>query len=272
MLSVSKLSYAYPLPSGGKIEALKDISFSLQAGDIAGLTGPTGSGKSTLLLLLTGVIKPDAGEIRWNTNEETAHTTGKQRLGLLLQNPDKQLFGLTVEKDVAFSLKHSGLSPKEQESRARAAILRMGLDWDTLRDQPPFALSGGEKRRVALAGVLAGEAPVLLFDEPFAGLDPLARKAFHQTLQELAAEGKAILVVSHSTEDLCACATRILELRDGRLIIDSTPGECYGTQAQPRGFAAQIAALLRTKGMELPEGILTVDSLMEALTKGGSCQ
>jgi energy-coupling factor transport system ATP-binding protein len=195
----------------------------------------------------------------------------------VFQYPECQLFETTVEKDVAFGLKHSGLSTAEKQARVRWALETVGFSFEKVHDQPPMGLSGGEKRRVAIAGVLAAKPEYLILDEPIAGLDPLGREAFLQLITELNRGGMTILMVSHNADCLGAYARRLLVLEDGQLVRDGTPEEIYADLDWMRAHRLGVpqsrtaAALLKQGGLDIPQDIASYDALLAAVlcAKGG---
>ncbi len=275
-IEVNHLSYTYDCGTAQAVYALRDISFRIEDGEYVGIMGHTGCGKSTLIQLIAGLIPPSSGQILfdgtdiWDRKYDRTHL--RSSVGIVFQQPEFQLFETTLEKDVAFSLKHSGLDRKAVCARVRHALELMGFDYDTVRSESPLALSGGEKRRIAIAGVLAAEPRVLIFDEPIAGLDPRGREEFLALTDRLHREGVTILIVSHNADALAEHAGRILVLDSGKLIADASPAEIAATIPGCEGEIHRIARILRERDL-LPEASIVsrevlADAIADAL-KGG---
>jgi energy-coupling factor transport system ATP-binding protein len=274
-IKVENLSYFYEQPFGEKVDALKNVSFSIAAGDFAGIMGHTGCGKTTLIQLLAGLRVPAGGRIYLNGEDINAKGYDKsglrQKIGVVFQYPEYQLFATTVEKDVAFGLKHSGLRRQEVTARVQWALETMGFDFAKIRNQSPLALSGGEKRRVAIAGVIVRKPEILIFDEPIAGLDPYGRENFMRFVAEMNQAGTTIIIASHNMEALAGYTRRLLVLEKGRLI-DSGPTREVFLRLQQRDEGAfgqtnaqRIAALLAEGNLALSPAVVTYDDLLSAL-------
>jgi energy-coupling factor transport system ATP-binding protein len=256
VLNVEHLSHVYAPGTPYEKVALADVSFTVEAGEFVGLIGHTGSGKSTLMQHLNGLLTPTSGRILMGGDDihESKELTRAARfaVGLVFQYPEYQLFEETVYKDIAFGPKNMGLDKDEIDRRVRSAAKMVGLSEDNL-DQSPFALSGGQKRRVALAGVFAMEPQVLILDEPMAGLDPKGREDIFACIRRYHEEhGTTILFVTHSMEDAAKMASRILVMDGGRLILDGTPEEVF----------RQSDLLLRS-GLDIPQVTQVVRALRE---------
>ena len=274
-LEIKNLSYIYEQNAAAAKKALDDVSVTLDSSEFVGLIGHTGSGKSTFVQMLNGLLKPTEGTVLFNG--ENVHEKGykirdlRRRVGLVFQYPEYQLFEETVLKDVCFGPKNMGLSKEEQEIRAKKAIALVGLS-EQYYDQSPFELSGGEKRRVAIAGILAMEPDVLVLDEPTAGLDPQGRDEILDQIAKLNHDaGIGVVLVSHSMEDVAKYASRILVFSEGRLRFDGTPREVFAhyKEMEEMGLSAPqvtyIAEALREKGFDLPKDLLTVDEAADAI-------
>lgn len=256
--------------------ALRDVSVSVRAGEFVAVMGRAGCGKTTLLQIMAGLLTPSEGAVLLDGEDVNGASFDKTRLrravGVVFQYPEHQLFATTVEKDVAFALRGLKLSRQERAQHVRAALAQVGLDYDTLHAQPPFALSGGEKRRVAIAGVLAAQPMFLLLDEPFAGLDPLARDALLELLLRLHAQGTGIVLISHNADIVGECAQRLWALRDGRLLWDGSAREALRDAAllPELGLAtcapARIAHMLAQRGVQLGSTPTRYSELLEKLT------
>lgn len=234
-MQVKNLSYIYSAGTPFEHKALDNVSFSLNAGEFVGIIGHTGSGKSTLMQQLNGLLKPTSGQILLNGEDiwkDKAFTrSARFRVGLVFQYPEYQLFEETVYKDIAFGPKNMGLSEQEIDRRVREAAGFVGIKPEQL-DVSPFDLSGGQKRRVAIAGVIAMEPEVLILDEPTAGLDPIGRAEILENIQHYRhAKNATILMVSHSMEDVARLTDRLLVLNGSHLAMDGTPDEVFSNAA-----------------------------------------
>jgi cobalt/nickel transport system ATP-binding protein len=223
-IQVQALGYRYDDGTA----ALHELSFQIAAGECVALIGANGAGKSTLLLNLAGQLMPTEGEVRVAGHRVLASqlTAVRQALGLVFQDPDDQLFMPTVEEDVAFGPRNQGLNDDEVEQRVTAALGTVGLE--AVRHRPPFRLSGGEKKRAAIAGVLAMQPPILVLDEPTSGLDPWARR---QLMQLLATLKQTRLIASHDVDLVLALCSRCLLMADGRVVADGPTGEILSDAA-----------------------------------------
>jgi energy-coupling factor transport system ATP-binding protein len=231
-IKVRNLRYVYNAGMPGETVALDDVSFDVPDGMMLGVIGRTGSGKSTLLQHLNGLLKPESGEIYIDgeciTDGKARMTEMRRRVGLVFQYPEYQLFEETVSKDVAFGPKNLGLDEEETEKRVRMAIELVGLDYDEIKDKSPFDLSGGMKRRVAIAGVIAMEPKVLILDEPTAGLDPSAHRDILSMIRRIHDEMGIILIfVSHNMGDVASMSDRVLVMSGGRIVLDGSPEEVF---------------------------------------------
>lgn len=244
--------------------ALRHVSFSLREGEILGVAGHTGSGKSTLVRHMNALACPTQGRVlleRADMSDKRTAACARRRVGLVFQYPESQLFAATVYDDVAFGPRNAGLDAHEVDACVREALQRVQLDFDDLSPRSPFALSGGQQRRVALAGVLATKPQVLVLDEPAAGLDPAARADVLALVGDLRAQGLTIVMVSHSMEDLAQLADRILVLHDGRISRVGTPAEVMSDPASLQAAGLDVPAphalalRLRARGLDLPAAL-----------------
>ena len=231
ILEVKNLTYIYSAGTPFEHKALDDISFSVERGEFIGIIGHTGSGKSTLMQQLNGLLKPTAGTVLrdgqdiWSDKKLTRQA--RFRVGLVFQYPEYQLFEETVYKDIAFGPKNMGLSPEEVDRRVREAAGFVGLTEQQL-EVSPFDLSGGQKRRVAIAGVIAMEPEVLILDEPTAGLDPVGRSEILGNIQSYRkAKNATIMMVSHSMEDVARLTDRLLVMNGSKLAMDAPPAQVF---------------------------------------------
>jgi len=277
-IEVRHLTHTYGEGSALHTVALNDVSFTIEDGEFVGIVGHTGSGKSTLVQHLNGLLKPTSGQVLVDgedlNGEKVNRRALRQRIGLVFQYPEYQLFEETVAKDIAFGPKNQGLSAKEIDARVRHAMSSVHLDYDKYAEKSPFELSGGQMRRVAIAGVLAMEPSVLILDEPTAGLDPRGRDRILTMLEELRArEHTTVLMVSHSMEDMARLATRLLVISEGRLAADGTPREIFSRPGLMTSVgldipeAARLCGVLRSRGYNLPEDLYRPEELREHLLR-----
>lgn len=269
------LNYVYGGGTAFEQHALFDVNLEIEDGEFVGLIGHTGSGKSTLIQHLNGLIKASAGELYYNG--ENIYSQGydmkqlRSKVGLVFQYPEHQLFEVDVLTDVCFGPKNQGLSSEEAEARAKKALEQVGLD-PFYYKQSPFELSGGQKRRVAIAGVLAMEPEVLILDEPTAGLDPRGRDEILDQIDRLHRERHmTIILVSHSMEDVARYADRLIVMNHGQKVFDGAPKEVFRhyRELETMGLAApQITYLvhdLKARGIDIDDGITTVAEAREAI-------
>ena len=274
-IQVDDLCYTYGEGTALERQALKHVSFEIKDGEFVGLIGHTGSGKSTLIQHLNGLIKPTSGDIKYNG--VSIYSQGyklkdlRSKVGLVFQYPEYQLFEADVFTDVCFGPKNLGLSQEEIEKRARHALKLVGLD-EKYYKQSPFELSGGQKRRVAIAGVLAMRPEMMILDEPTAGLDPQGRDEILGQIERLNREhGLTILVVSHSMEDMARYVDRVMVMNDGVKMFDDTPREVFRhyKELEKIGLAApQITYIvqgLRERGIPIADSITTVEEARDAI-------
>lgn len=277
-IKINNLTHIYMADSPFEKKALDDVSLEIQDGQFVALIGHTGSGKSTLIQHINGLLKPNSGEIVIDgediTRKDAKLTEIRKKVGLVFQYPEYQLFEETIEKDIEFGPRNLGLSQEEISSRVKRAMKIVGLDYKTYKDKSPFELSGGQKRRVAIAGVVAMEPKVLILDEPTAGLDPKGRDEILGQIRQLHKEyNMTIILVSHSMEDVAKVADRIIVMSKGKCVLDGKPFEVFKEidTLESIGLAApQIAYLmreLRQKGFDIEENVFTVEQAKEVLVK-----
>ncbi|NLW17330.1 MAG: energy-coupling factor transporter ATPase [Firmicutes bacterium] len=285
-ITVRNLSSIYSPGTPFEIRALDNISLTIGAGEFIGIIGPTGSGKSTLVQHFNGLMHPSQGEVLVDgqnlADRKTDLRAVRQRVGLIFQYPEHQLFEETVFADVAFGPKNQGVPEEELPERVHEALSLVGLDPDTIVDRSPFELSGGQMRRVAIAGVLAMRPQVLVLDEPTAGLDPQARDELLNQLQQLhSRSGMTIILVSHSMEDIARVATRLIVLHRGRIIADGTPREVFAQAKMLMDVGlgvpqvTELMLALRERGYNVPPVALTVQeagAIILGLSHGGEGQ
>ena len=268
-IQLNHLTHVYNEGTTFEKVALNDVTLEIQTGEFIGLIGHTGSGKSTLIQHLNGIISPSSGEILLdgeNIHKDKAKLKEvRRRIGLAFQYPEYQLFEMTVYKDVAFGPTNLGLSAEQIHENVVAALNIVGID-ETFYEKSPFELSGGQKRRVAIAGVLAMNPEVLILDEPTAGLDPKGR-------DEILAAIHKLHLVSHSMEDVARLVDRIIVMHKGKVAVTGTPREIFShpMELEQMGLAAPqvsyVFAKLKEKGYDVPTDIYTVEEARDALLK-----
>ena len=283
ILEVKNLTYTYGVGSPFEKTAVKDISLSVEKGEIIGIIGHTGSGKSTFVRMLNGLTKPTSGQVLiegrdiWEKPKEIRKYRFK--VGMVFQYPEYQLFEETVYKDISFGPSNMGKSQEEIDKAVRTAAKFTGIS-DELLDKSPFDLSGGEKRRAAIAGVIAMDPDVVIFDEPTAGLDPLGRELLlSQIVQYHKERNNTILLVSHSIEDIASIADRIIVLNHSELVMFDTPKVVFSKVEQLEEMGLRVPQItkimlaLKEKGYDISDGILTVEQafyeLVDLLKKEG---
>ncbi len=277
-IEVIHVTHTYMPGSPFQSTAIHDVSFTINDGEFVGIIGHTGSGKSTLIQHFNGLLPPTEGKIVVDglslQDPSTSKKTVRQKVGLVFQYPEHQLFEETVAKDIAFGPKNLGLPEDEINQRVKKAFLQVGLDYDTYADRSPFELSGGQMRRVAIAGVLAMKPEVLVLDEPTAGLDPSGRDDILQMIKALHEEEKiTIIMVSHSMDDISKLATRILVMSEGKIVADGTPKEIFSQKNFMESIglgvpqAAQLAHALRYSGWDVPTDVYTTEEVARYITQ-----
>ena len=260
ILEVKNLCHTYSAGTPFEHNALKDVSFSVERGEFIGVIGHTGSGKSTLVQHLNGLLKPTAGQVLldgkniWSDKRFTRES--RFRVGLVFQYPEYQLFEETVYKDIAFGPKNMGLQPDQIDRRVREAAGFVGITEEQL-EVSPFDLSGGQKRRVAIAGVIAMEPEVLILDEPTAGLDPEGREEILRNIESYRqAKNATIMMISHSMNDVARLTERLLVMNGAELAMDGTPFEVFGRAQELLDMGLDIPELthlfLKLRNMGLP--------------------
>ena len=283
-IKLQDVTHVYNPESPFEKEALSNVTLHIPKGEFVGLIGHTGSGKSTLIQHLNGLMKPTAGKVYINGKDihskEIQLKDIRQQVGLVFQYPEYQLFEMTIYKDVAFGPKNMGLSEEEVKERVNTALGMVNIEED-MYEKSPFELSGGQKRRVAIAGVLAMKPDILILDEPTAGLDPKGREEIldqiakmHRTL------GITVILVSHSMEDVARYVDRLIVMEKGSLALDGEPREVFNhiEELESMGLAAPqiryIMKALAKKGIDVKEDILTVeeaaDIIAAYLKQGGN--
>ena len=268
-------------------KALDNVSLEIKDNDFVGLIGHTGSGKSTLIQHLNGILKPSSGKILINGFDITAKdlnlTEIRKRVGVVFQYPEYQLFEETVEKDIAFGPRNLGLDDEEVSYRVKISLDAVGLKYDEFKDKSPFELSGGQKRRVAIAGVIAMEPEVLILDEPTAGLDPSGRDEIFNLIKQLHKEkNMTVILSSHSMDDMAKLAKTIIVMNNGKIEFMGSPREIFknnSSRLKDIGLdipqVLELAIKLRERGFDVKPDILTIDEakseILRVLRGKGKC-
>lgn len=275
ILETKDLTHVYSAGTPFEHVAIEHIDLSFRLGELVGLIGHTGSGKSTLIQHLNGLLKPSSGKVLfrgediWKDKKFTHAVRGK--VGLVFQYPEYQLFEETCWKDIAFGPKNQGVSGDELDARVRRAAGFVGIDSELL-EKSPFDLSGGQKRRVAIAGVIAMEPDVLILDEPTAGLDAAGRDAILQNIQAYQqAQNACVIMVSHSMEEVASLCSRLVVMNHGAVAMDGTPAEVFthAEELTQMGLSVPqvttVFRLLRERGLDLPADVYTVKYAVRCL-------
>ena len=277
IIAVKDLTHVYSAGTPFEHTAIKNVSFYAEPGELVGVIGHTGSGKSTLIQHLNGLLKPTSGKVYfqgediWKDKKFTHSIRGK--VGLVFQYPEYQLFEETCFKDIAFGPKNQGITGAELERRVYRAAGFVGLERELL-DKSPFDLSGGQKRRVAIAGVIAMEPDVLSLDEPTAGLDAEGRASVLKNIRDYRdAQNAAVLMVSHSMEEVASFCDRLVVMNRGQIVMDWTPGEVFSGASRLKEIGlsvpqvTEVFRLLRAAGVDVPDNVYTLEQAVAALTK-----
>lgn len=275
------LTHYYSKGTVQQVAAINDVNLTIEKGELVGVIGHTGSGKSTLISHFNGLLKPDAGKVLvdgtdiWRDKETLRNTRFK--VGLCFQYPEYQLFEETVFKDIAFGPKNMKLSEAEVKERVLRAAEFVGVKPEHL-DKSPFDLSGGEKRRVAIAGVMSMEPEVLIFDEPAAGLDPQGRRELIKLIKDYREQtGSAVVIVSHSMEDIASLADKVIVMNNSRIEMQGTVDEVYSRGGELRRIGLNIPEIteiflrLRARDFDVPANVYTVEqgaAILKALASG----
>ena len=276
---VKNLTHIYNEGMPFSSKALDNISFEIKDSDFVGLIGHTGSGKSTLIQHLNGILKPSSGDIYINdfkiTDPDLNLTEIRKRVGVVFQYPEYQLFEETIEKDIAFGPSNLGLEEEEIKNRVKLSMEAVGLDYESFKDKSPFELSGGQKRRVAIAGVIAMNPEVLILDEPTAGLDPGGRDEIFELITKLHENNNmTIILSSHSMDDMAKLAKNIIVMNHGKIEFMGSPREVFNSNVDrlkeigldvPQ--VLELAIKLREKGFNIREDILTIEEAKEEILK-----
>jgi energy-coupling factor transport system ATP-binding protein len=276
LLSTENLTHIYMPGTPFEVTALKDINIGLESGEFLAIIGQTGSGKSTLVQHFNGLLKPSTGRVILDGSEvgrdKAALVSIRRRVGLLFQFPEQQLFEESVFADVAYGPRNLGLPPDEVQRRVDKALTLVGLDPRELEGRSPFSLSGGQMRRVAMAGVLAMEPEIIILDEPTAGLDPRGKKEILERIASLHREqGLTVILVSHSMEDVARLADRLVVMAGGEIKLCGTPAQVFNnpSELETMGLGLpQVTMLmhkLRCAGKDVPLDVFTVEGAKEVI-------
>ncbi|MDD6287183.1 energy-coupling factor transporter ATPase [Acidaminococcus fermentans] len=278
-IQVDHISYTYMTHTSLEKKALDDVSFTLEKGEFVALIGHTGSGKSTLAEHLNGLLHPMAGKVLVDGVDLAAKTpeakTARNRVGMVFQYPEHQLFAETIYEDIAFGPRNQGKSEPEVEGAVRSAMEFVDLDFDTFAQRSPFQLSGGQMRRVAIAGVVAMEPDYLIMDEPSAGLDPISRDSIFGQLRKIFEKRKmGVLLITHSMEEAAQYASRLLVMSDSRLQLDGPARELFTHEREKLESlsvdvpeSVKLAEELRNQGLPIEGTPLTKEELIRAIDK-----
>ncbi|MBN1778150.1 MAG: energy-coupling factor transporter ATPase [Clostridiales bacterium] len=279
-IQVENLSHTYMPGSPFSSVAIHNLSLTIADGEFVGILGHTGSGKTTFVQHLNGLLMPTEGRVVVNGTDITARGAGlrelRKQVGLVFQYPEYQLFEETVVKDIAFGPKNIGCTKEEIDERVRWACEQVGVDYETTGKASPFEISGGQMRRVAIAGVLAMRPKVLILDEPTAGLDPEGRRSILKMIQKLHRDNNmTVIMVSHNMDDIATLATRLIVMNKGTLEMEGTPREIFRQAKRlkkiglgvPQG--AELAQRLIREGYEIPDDLYTLEEVCDAVLKLG---
>ena len=276
-IKLENVTYTYGVGTPFEKTALYDTSVEIHEGEFVGIIGHTGSGKSTFVQLLNGLIQPTTGTVTvdgMDISQKTKEVMAmRHKVGMVFQYPEYQLFEETIAKDIAFGPRNFGLSEAEVEERVREAMDFVGLDYNIYAERSPFRLSGGQMRRVAIAGVIAIHPQYLILDEPSAGLDPIGRREIFSEIQRWHTEKHVtVILVSHNMEDVSQMADRLLVLSHGKIQLDGEPLEIFATKQdvlQQAGVsvppATAVLQYLQTRGFAVDDRVRSIDEGVEAL-------
>ena len=274
---LNNVSYVYGEHTPFRKEALKGINLTINEGDFVGIIGHTGPGKSTLVQHLNGLLHPTTGQVTIDGVDAALKTEEaklmRHKVGMVFQYPEHQLFEETIAQDIAFGPKNLGLSADEVDARVREAMDFVGLDYETYANRSPFQLSGGQMRRVAIAGVVALNPSYLILDEPSAGLDPFGREEIFQKIIDLhAKKGITVVLVSHNMEDISRMANRLIVIDNGKIQLDGKPIDIFMNKRQELQSAgvdvppvSKLVEYLRDRGLPVSQQVISVDDAVKAI-------
>ena len=274
-ITLDHVTHTYQPGSPFQSTALEDVSLTIRPGEFLALIGHTGSGKSTLAQHINGLLQPTSGRVLMDGQD--IHEKGfdkkavRRSVGLVFQYPEHQLFEETVARDVAFGPRNLGLPADEIDGRVREALKKVGLTQAGIEEKSPFELSGGQMRRVAIAGVLAMRPDMLVLDEPAAGLDPQSREDMLQLIAQLHAQGATIVMISHSMDDVARFATRAVVMEHGRITMEGTPEEIFRHAERLESMGLDVPSVcrlgiqLRQMGVNCPDSVFREEQAVQAL-------
>lgn len=277
-INFKNVSFIYGEKTPFEKLALDNIDLTIKKGEFVGIIGHTGSGKSTLIQHFNGILKPTSGDVfigDMNTKDKALAKSGlRYKIGLVFQYPEYQLFEETIEKDIAFGPRNMGLSEEEVTERVKEAMELVGLDYETKKDKSPFEISGGQKRRVAIAGILAMKPDILILDEPTAGLDPKGRDELFFQIKNLYEKNNiTIVLISHSMEDVAKLVNRIIIMKDGHIHSDKKTKEAFSDVDDLKKVGLNVPQItelmdvLRKNGHNFSKNILTVDEAFSEIKR-----
>jgi energy-coupling factor transport system ATP-binding protein len=277
LIEVDNVTHIYN--DENNVTALKNINLEIDKGEFIGIVGHTGSGKSTLVQLFNGLIIPSSGTVKVNgkniTNEKTNLKETRRHVGLVFQYPEHQLFEESVYKDIAFGPKNLGLTEEEIEIRVKEVMELVNLDYEEFKDRSPFNLSGGQQRRVAIAGVLALKPDVLVLDEPSAGLDPQGRKRLADLLRYLYYELEMTLIlISHRMEEIAELSSRVMVMHNGEIVLDGNPKDVFDREQKLHQLALDLPQIteimhrLKDKGLKVETDLFSLEKASKEIIKG----
>ncbi len=271
------ISYTYSKKTPFARKGLTNVSLTVNDGEWVAVMGPTGSGKSTLLQHLNGLLKPDLGEVLLDHvnihSSSAALRETRQKVGLVFQYPEHQLFGSTVYEEIAYGPENYGYAASDVEQRVKTAMETVGLDYLKYKDRHPYELSGGEKRRIALAGVLATDPQIIALDEPTAGLDPSGRQKLVETITQLNRDyGKTVIWVTHEITEIAALVNRVLVIKDGQVVLDGAAREVLNNHLMTQlgldvPVAVEISHHMRRKGKAVEGQPLTIEEIKKEIVR-----
>ncbi len=271
-IKINNLSFSYD-----KIKLIDNLNLNIDDGEMLGIMGNTGCGKSTLVQLIAGLIKPKSGQIIIDGDDIASKKYNKsilrKKLGIVFQFPEMQLFEQTVQKDIFFGLKKFKLTNKEKYKRAKEALELLNLDFDKIKDKSPLALSGGEKRKVAVAGILVCKPKYLILDEPIAGLDNDSRENFFKLLAKLKENDTTVIIISHNANYIAEYCDRVLVMDNGKIVLNDTPNNVFNKKEELERLnigtcsSKRIINLLSKNGISISNNIIKYDDLITELIK-----
>lgn len=283
LIEMKNICYTYKPGTPYETSAIQDISFNVEEGEFIGIIGHTGCGKSTLVQHLNGLLIPSKGEMQLDGiryfSEQKPNKDLRRKVGMVFQYPEDQLFEETIFDDVAFAPKNFNLGDGQLEEQVKCALEDVGLSYEKYKDRSPFSISGGQMRKVAIAGVLAAQPKILVLDEPTAGLDPKGREEILSRIDTLRTKRNiTIILVSHSMDDIAAHADRVLVMNQGKIVIDDVPRKVFKEYKQLNGMGLDIPSVtklmlkLKHKGFDVDTEIFTIEEAVQQILriKGGA--